>query len=111
MLGLTQGRSDLWLVNADNVEASRLTDDSWDEKEPTWSPDGKRIAFASDRSAPIVLDPLPHVGSNSRYGIYELDKNSFKWSLSSPGEKSRPKEFATTKQTKHTLSTFQKKKG
>jgi uncharacterized protein (TIGR03067 family) len=44
------------------------------------------------------------------YGIYELDKNGLKWSLSWPGEKSRPKEFATAKETKHTLSAFQKEK-
>ena len=73
VLGLTQGRSDLWLVSAKSGQVARLTDDSWDEKEPTWSPDGKRIAFASDRSAPIVLEPQPHVGANSRYGIYEID--------------------------------------
>jgi WD40 repeat protein len=73
VLGLTQGRSDLWLVNADNGQSTRLTDDSWDEKEPTWTPDGKGITFASDRSAPIVLEPQAHVGSNSRYGIYQID--------------------------------------
>jgi len=53
----------------------------------------------------------PNFNGQVWYGIYELDKNSFKWSLSWPGEKSRPKEFATTKETKHTLSTFQKEKG
>ena len=52
VLGLMQGRSDLWVVNAKDGASQRLTDDAWDEKEPTWSPDGTRITFASDRLAP-----------------------------------------------------------
>src|SRR5262249_22680850 len=73
VLGLTQGRSDLWLVDAKTGFNERLTNDTWDEKEPTWSPDGKRIAFASDRLAPVVLGPDPHVGAKSRYALFELD--------------------------------------
>jgi len=73
VLGLQQGRSDLWIVDVGSGRSERLTNDTWDEKEPTWSPDGKRIAFASDRLAPVVLGAEPHVGSTSRYGIFELD--------------------------------------
>ena len=73
VLGLQRGRSDLWLVHARTGESSRLTDDSWDEKEPTWSPDGKRITFASDRLAPVVLQPEPPASGFGRYGLYEFD--------------------------------------
>ena len=52
---LAHGRSDLWIVNAATDSCTRLTDDAWDEKEPTWSPDGRRITFASDRLSPVVL--------------------------------------------------------
>ena len=71
--GLLDGRSDLWLLDAGSGEDHRLTNDNWDEKEPTWSPDGRSIAFASDRSAPVVLRPAREPGHFGWYGIYELD--------------------------------------
>jgi len=73
VLGLRNGRSDLWLVHAGTGETTRLTDDAWDEKEPTWSPDGRRITFASDRLAPVVLSPLPPKDGFGRYGLYEYE--------------------------------------
>jgi WD40 repeat protein len=73
VLGLTRGRSDLWLVHAKTGETTRLTDDAWDEKEPTWSPDGQRITFASDRLAPVVLQPMKADSGFGRYGLYDMD--------------------------------------
>ena len=73
VLGLSRGRSDLWLVHARTGQSERLTDDAWDEKEPTWSPDGRRITFASDRLAPVVLHPEPPDSGFGRYGIYDMD--------------------------------------
>ena len=36
-------------MNADGSDQTRLTDnDAWDDR-PTWSPDGSRIAFSSER--------------------------------------------------------------
>ncbi len=76
VLGLTKGRSDLWLVHARTGESTRLTDDAWDEKEPAWTPDGKRITFASDRLAPVVLQAeRPRTGFG-RYGLYEYELDS-----------------------------------
>ncbi len=70
---LKNGRSDLWIVNARTDSCTRVTDDAWDEKEPTWSPDGKRITFASDRLAPVVLNPERKPGGFGDDALFDLD--------------------------------------
>ena len=71
--GLAGGRSDLYLVDVKSGGVTRLTDDAWDEKEPTWSPDGRQLAFASDRLAPVVLSPTKRKDGFGRYGLYTMD--------------------------------------
>ena len=46
----------IWTVDARTGRATQLTDGPYDELEPTWSPDGKSIAFISNR----VDDPDNH---------------------------------------------------
>jgi hypothetical protein len=76
--GLKDGRSDLYLVDSGTGAATRLTDDAWDEKEATWSADGKRITFSSDRGAPVVLQPQRREPGFGAYGIFDLDLESRK---------------------------------
>lgn len=48
----------LWLVDAENGAAEQLTSgDRYDEQSPNWSPDGKQIAFLSNRTPDPDLDP------------------------------------------------------
>jgi Tol biopolymer transport system component len=44
-----RGTGDLWVRDLDRGVTSRLTFDEQEDINPVWSPDGERIAFASDR--------------------------------------------------------------
>ena len=47
--GLSKGKLDLYTIDIETEELTRLTHDFFDEVSASWSPDGSKIAFASDR--------------------------------------------------------------
>jgi eukaryotic-like serine/threonine-protein kinase len=56
-------QEDLFVVRVDGSEYRRLTDDAFRDRGPTWSPDGTRIAFYSDRSGVYDLWQIRPDGS------------------------------------------------
>lgn len=46
---------DIWIAPSGGGKARRVTDDSAHEQKPCWSPDGKKLAFSSDRAGNLDL--------------------------------------------------------
>ena len=53
-----RGRSNLWVIDITGDRLRQLTDGAWSDSSPVWSPDGKRIAFLSDRSGSNQLHAM-----------------------------------------------------
>ena len=69
--GQHRGASDLFLVEITSGEVTQLTDDRHAHLHPTFSPDGTKIAFASDRGPETDFHRL--ATSEMRLGLYHLE--------------------------------------
>jgi eukaryotic-like serine/threonine-protein kinase len=58
------GQEDLYIVKPDGSGLRKITDDPAKDRNPTWSPDGTRIVFYSDRSGRYELWSIDVEGSD-----------------------------------------------
>lgn len=56
----------IWLMRADGSERTRLTDVEANDMAPTWSPDGRRIAFVTDRDGNREIYVMSANGSSQQ---------------------------------------------
>ncbi len=52
------GSDNIWVMNADGSGQTRLTESGGFDKEPSWSPDGTQIVFASDRESDSMITDI-----------------------------------------------------
>jgi TolB protein len=77
--GSLEFRRDIYLVRPDGTDLRRLTKLTGFNSSPAWSPDGKRIAFTSDRRRQAIYTMNADGTKQKRLTTTDLDVASPTW--------------------------------
>jgi Tol biopolymer transport system component len=75
--------TDIWVLDLDRGSLTRLTSDAAIDLRPTWTPDGERVTFGSNRAGPMDLYWTKADGSESEKALMTapLAQQPTSWSL------------------------------
>jgi dipeptidyl aminopeptidase/acylaminoacyl peptidase len=71
-------RSDLWIVEIDGGNVSRLTDDGFDHSGPVFSPDGRSIAFLREKGLSLLIAGKAKRGAPVDLCLMDLESRAMK---------------------------------
>uniref|UniRef100_Q029B1 Tricorn protease homolog n=1 Tax=Solibacter usitatus (strain Ellin6076) TaxID=234267 RepID=Q029B1_SOLUE len=75
---------EIFTIATDRGEPQRVSESAWKEQEPRWSPNGKWIAFVSDRTGREEIYLSDELGKNAKkLSDVDCDKNSLVWGADS----------------------------
>lgn len=77
-------QDDIVTINRDGTNWLNLTNDKYFDRYPRWSPDGKRVAFASDRSGGYEIWMINVDGTNLRRVTFDSPKEGTSFPVWSP---------------------------
>ena len=76
-----QDRSSLWIIDYAGTKLRELSSGPWRDSAPVWSPDGKRIAFLSDRDGTTQIHVMwADTRETLQLTRVERTPTSFEWS-------------------------------
>jgi dipeptidyl aminopeptidase/acylaminoacyl peptidase len=76
-----RSHSNLWIVDAGGERLRELTHGNWRDSSPTWSPDGKRLAFLSNRDGTTQIHILwPDTQEVAQLTHLETAPRGIRWS-------------------------------